>query len=31
MAGVGKENVKVQVEDNNILQISGERVLEKED
>ncbi|XP_035541802.1 class I heat shock protein-like [Juglans regia] len=31
MAGVGKDNVKVQVEDSNILQISGERVLEKED
>ncbi|XP_040998897.1 18.1 kDa class I heat shock protein-like [Juglans microcarpa x Juglans regia] len=31
LPGVGKENVKVQVEDSNILQISGERVLEKED
>ncbi|KAK4483970.1 hypothetical protein RD792_011181 [Penstemon davidsonii] len=31
LPGVTKENLKVQVEDNNILQISGERVVEKED
>lgn len=31
MAGVKKEDLKVQVEENKILQISGERVKEKED
>lgn len=30
-AGVRKEEVKVQVEDGNILQISGEKVKEQED
>ena len=31
MAGVRKEEVKVQVEDGNILQISGEQIKEQED
>lgn len=30
MAGVKKEDVKVQIEDDNILEISGERVKEEE-
>ncbi|KAI3459986.1 hypothetical protein Pfo_016649 [Paulownia fortunei] len=31
LPGVKKEDLKVQVEDNNILQISGDRVVEKEE
>ncbi|KAL3830488.1 hypothetical protein ACJIZ3_019290 [Penstemon smallii] len=31
LPGVTKENLKVQVEDDNMLKISGERVVEKED
>lgn len=30
MAGVRKEDLKVEVEDDNILHVSGNRVLEKE-
>lgn len=31
MAGVKKEDLKVQVEDDNVLHISGDRVVEKEE